>query len=66
MSLLAFTSSIELGLIYALVSLGIFISYRILNIADLTVDGSFTLGAAVAAVMAINGSSVLGLSLIHI
>ena len=53
MSLLAFTSSIELGLIYALVSLGIFISYRILNIADLTVDGSFTLGAAVAAVMAI-------------
>ena len=63
MSLLAFTSSIELGLIYALVSLGIFISYRILNIADLTVDGSFTLGAAVAAVMAINGSSVLGIIL---
>ena len=47
MSLYSFFSAIELGLIYSLMVLGLFISYRILNIPDLTVDGSFTLGAAV-------------------
>jgi len=41
MSSLAFTSSVELGLLYALMTLGLFISYRILDIPDLTVDGSF-------------------------
>ena len=32
--------------VYGLVAVGLFLSYRILNLADLTVDGSFTLGAA--------------------
>ena len=40
MSLYTLTSCIELGLLYGLLTLGIYISYRILNIADLTVDGS--------------------------
>ena len=43
--------------------LGLFISYRILNIPDLTVDGSFTLGAAVAVVATLAGHPVLGLLL---
>lgn len=63
MSLYSFFSSIELGLIYSLMVLGLFISYRILNIPDLTVDGSFTLGAAVAVVATLAGHPVLGLLL---
>ena len=55
MSLYSFFSSIELGLIYSLMVLGLFISYRILNIPDLTVDGSFPLGAAVTAVLLTRG-----------
>lgn len=43
--------SLELGIIYAIMALGVFISFRTLNIPDLTVDGSFTLGAAVSAVL---------------
>lgn len=48
-------SAVELGLFYTLLTLGLFISYRILDIPDLTVDGSFTLGAAVAVILTING-----------
>jgi len=48
MSVSIILSAIELGLFYALLTLGLFISYRILDIPDLTVDGSFTLGAAAA------------------
>ena len=43
------------GLIYALLSYGIFITYKILDFPDLTVDGSFPLGAAVSAVLLVNG-----------
>jgi len=43
--------SLELGIIYAIMALGVFISFRTLNIPDLSVDGSFTLGAAVSAVL---------------
>lgn len=63
MSLYSFFSAIELGLIYSLMVLGLFISYRILNIPDLTVDGSFTLGAAVAVVATLVEHPVLGLLL---
>lgn len=45
----------ELGLLYALMALGVYITFRILNFPDLTVDGSFTTGAAIAALMIING-----------
>jgi len=48
MSVSIILSATELGLFYALLTLGLFISYRILDIPDLTVDGSFTLGAAAA------------------
>ena len=48
MSQIAFLGALELGLIYGLVALGVFLSFRVLNFPDLTVDGSFPLGAAVA------------------
>lgn len=51
--------AIESGLIYALMALGVFITFRILNFPDLTVDGSFTTGAAICAVMSVNGYSPL-------
>ena len=44
------SSSLELGLIYSLVSLGVYLTFKILNYPDLTVDGSLVTGAAVAAV----------------
>jgi putative ABC transport system permease protein len=49
MSQVAFLGALELGLIYGLVALGVFLSFRVLSFPDLTVDGSFPLGAAVAA-----------------
>ncbi len=55
MSLIAFLGAIELGFIYGLVALGIFISFRILEFPDLTVDGSFPLGAAVSASLIVSG-----------
>jgi putative ABC transport system permease protein len=55
MTFFSFVGALEIGFIYALVALGTFISFRILNFPDLTVDGSFPLGAAVAGVMIING-----------
>ncbi|MBE6905253.1 MAG: ABC transporter permease [Ruminococcaceae bacterium] len=61
MSMFAFQGAVELGLIYSLLALGLFVSYRILDIPDLTVDSSFTLGAAVSAVFATAGHSYLGL-----
>jgi putative tryptophan/tyrosine transport system permease protein len=47
--------AVELGLIYAVMALGVYLTFRVLNFPDLTVDGSFTTGAAVAAVGIING-----------
>ena len=55
MSLTAFYGAIVLGLIYGLMVLGVFLTFRILNFPDLTVDGSITLGAAVAASLIISG-----------
>lgn len=63
MSLYTLTSCLELGLLYGLLALGIYISYRILNIADLTVDGSFTLGAAVSVMVTTLGHPILGVLL---
>lgn len=50
-------SSIEIGLLYAFMALGVYITFRILNFPDLTVDGSFTTGGAIATVMISNGVS---------
>ncbi|KQP22380.1 ABC transporter permease [Pseudorhodoferax sp. Leaf267] len=55
MSLIASLGAIEIGLIFGLVALGVFISFRIINFPDLTVDGSFPLGAAVAAALIVAG-----------
>lgn len=54
-------SALELGFIYSLVVLALFISFKILNIADLSTDGCFTLGCAVAASVTISGHPVLAL-----
>lgn len=48
-------SILEQGLIYGILSLGIYITYKILDFPDLTVDGSFPLGAAVTALLITNG-----------
>ncbi|MFQ7002332.1 MAG: ABC transporter permease subunit [Ruthenibacterium lactatiformans] len=53
----------EQGFIYALVALGLYISFRTLDIADLTTDGTFTLGAAVSAVFTVQGQPLLGVVL---
>ncbi|MBZ0332818.1 ABC transporter permease [Marinobacter sp. AL4B] len=55
LSEIAFYGALETGLIYGLVAFGIYISFRVLDFPDLTVDGSFPLGAAVAAVLIIAG-----------
>jgi putative tryptophan/tyrosine transport system permease protein len=55
MNLVAFAGAIELGLLYGLVGFGIYLSFRVLNFPDLTVDGSFPLGGAVAATLIVQG-----------
>ena len=75
-------SIFEQGLIYAIMALGVYITYKILDFPDLTVDGSFPLGAAVSTVLLTHGinpylsliaafasgviAGTLTLSLIHI
>ena len=54
-------SALELGCVYALVALALFLSFRVLNIADMTTDGSFTLGCAVSATVAVAGHPILAL-----
>ena len=51
------TGILEEGLIYAILSLGVLITYRVLDFPDLTVDSSFPLGAAVSAVLTLQGMS---------
>ncbi|MEK3887577.1 ABC transporter permease [Bacillus sp. FSL K6-3431] len=48
---LALFGSVEQGIIYAIMALGVYLSFRVLDFPDLTVDGSFVTGAAVAATM---------------
>lgn len=50
-------AGIELGLIYAIMALGVYLTFRVLDFPDLTVDQSFTSGAATAAMVIINGGS---------
>ncbi len=54
-------SSLQLGLLYGIMVLGIYISFRILDIPDLTTEGSFTFGLAVSAMMTEMGHPYLGL-----
>jgi len=54
-------TALEAGVIYTLVALALFLSYTILDIADLTTDGAFTLGCAVSATVCLTGHPVLAL-----
>ena len=60
-SMAIITSALELGFKYALVALALFLSFRVLNIADMTTDGAFTLGCAVSATVALAGHPYLAL-----
>lgn len=61
MSITAFIGAMELGLVYSLLAFGTFISFRILKVADLTVDGSFVLGAAASAIFTFNDMPMAGI-----
>lgn len=50
-----FLGAVDLGLIWGFLALGVYITFRLLDIADLTVDGSFTTGGAVCAICVLNG-----------
>ena len=62
MTLIAFIGAVELGLVFSMLALGIFINYRILGVADLTVEGSFTAGAALSAVFVVIGAPFIGIT----
>ena len=47
--------AVSLGLLWAIMTLGVFLTYRILDYADLTVEGSITMGAAIAARLIYDG-----------
>ena len=61
MSLTTLLGGMEMGLVLAIMAIGMYLSFKILNIPDLTVDGSFMLGSAVSAIFAANGLPWLGL-----
>ena len=52
-------TALDLGLIYGLMALGVYLTFRVLDFPDLTVDGSFTTGAAVAAGLILAGQPPL-------
>ena len=56
MSFFSFLGALELGLIYGFVAFGVFLTFRVLRFPDLTVEGSFPLGGAIAAVMIVGGA----------
>ncbi len=55
--------ALELGLIYAVMAVGVYLTFRVLDFPDLTVDGSFTTGAATAGVLITNGVNPFAASL---
>lgn len=59
MNVAAILDSVEMGIIFAIMALGVYITFRVLNFPDLTVDGSFVTGAAVTAVLLVQGVSPL-------
>jgi len=54
MNLMQVLGSMEMGLIFSIVALGIYISFRILDFPDLTVNGTFPMGACIAAMCIVN------------
>ena len=57
-------AALDLGLIFGIMALGVYLTFRVLDFPDLTVDGSFTTGAAVAASGIIGGLPPLGATLL--
>ena len=53
----ALFNSFESGMIYAIMALGVYLTFRILDFPDMTVEGSFVTGASVSAIMIVNGFS---------
>lgn len=66
MSIYSLWGAFEIGLIFALVALGVLISFRILRFPDLTVDGSFPLGGAVAATLIVIGWNPFAATLVAV
>lgn len=62
----ALSGSIEQGLAYGILALGVYLTFRVLNFADLTVEGSFPLGAAVAATLIVGNTHPLTATLIAV
>ena len=65
MSFFQIIGSLETGLIYGIVAIGVWLTFRVINFADLTVDGSFALGAAISSSLIVSGydpviASILG------
>ena len=58
--------AVSLGLLWAIMTIGVFITYRILDFADLTVEGSITTGAAVSATLVVSGMNPFLATLIAI
>lgn len=54
----ALPGSVSQGLIWGIMAIGVYITYRILDVADLTVDGSFATGGAVAVILILNGCNL--------
>ena len=53
--MISWLGAIEMGLVYGIVAIAVFLSFRVLNFPDLTIDGSFPLGAAAAASLIVRG-----------
>ncbi|MGB6106166.1 MAG: ABC transporter permease [Pusillimonas sp.] len=66
MSIYSLWGALEIGLIFGLVALGVYISFRILRFPDLTVDGSFPLGGAVAATLIAAGMDPFSSTLVAV
>ncbi|MDD6022718.1 MAG: ABC transporter permease [Oscillospiraceae bacterium] len=54
-------NALELGLIYSLVAMALFLSYSMLNVCDLSTDGCYTLGCAVGSIVALSGHPLLAI-----
>ncbi len=61
MSISLLVTCLQIGLCFGLCAVGIYISFKILDTPDLTVDGSFTLGASVSAILCLNNMPILAL-----
>jgi len=64
MNIAQLLGSIELGLLFSLVALGVYLTFRVIQFPDLTIDGTFPLGAAVAATLIVHGFSPFTATLI--